>query len=187
MPCAADLTIRSSRDRFAAAELFVTLSQRRGRKALRLNSGVRPNQTMRRTTLVILFIISALLAAAGYAVDAADNHRFASFAKVDGHVVSYRTQWTGGRRSRHEIYFPSVTFTSKEGREHAFESRVALRSMRYTIGQRVTVLYDQSLDSPSADAEIQGQGLRFSLALYYLAFCFGLIGAIGAYRLKRLA
>ena len=35
------LTIRSSRDRFAAAELFGTLSQRRGRKALRLNSGVR--------------------------------------------------------------------------------------------------------------------------------------------------
>ena len=37
-----NLTIRSSRDRFAAAELFGTLSQRRGRKALRLNSGVRP-------------------------------------------------------------------------------------------------------------------------------------------------
>ena len=36
-----NLTIRSSRDRFAAAELFGTLSQRRGRKALRLNSGVR--------------------------------------------------------------------------------------------------------------------------------------------------
>ena len=36
------LTIRSSRDRFAAAELFGKLSQRRGRKALRLNSGVRP-------------------------------------------------------------------------------------------------------------------------------------------------
>lgn len=35
------LTIRSSRDRFAAAELFCKLSQRRGRKALRLNSGVR--------------------------------------------------------------------------------------------------------------------------------------------------
>ena len=34
------LTIRSSRDRFAAAELFGKLSQRRGRKALRLNSGV---------------------------------------------------------------------------------------------------------------------------------------------------
>ena len=44
MPCAADLTIRSSRDRFAAAELFGKLSQRRGRKALRLNSGVRPVQ-----------------------------------------------------------------------------------------------------------------------------------------------
>lgn len=39
------LTIRSSRDRFAAAELFGTLSQRRGRKALRLNSGVRPQQS----------------------------------------------------------------------------------------------------------------------------------------------
>ena len=36
------LTIRSSRDRFAAAELFGKLSQRRGRKALRLNSGVSP-------------------------------------------------------------------------------------------------------------------------------------------------
>lgn len=36
------LTIRSSRDRFAAAELFCKLSQRRGRKALRLNSGVNP-------------------------------------------------------------------------------------------------------------------------------------------------
>jgi len=35
------LTIRSSRDRFAAAELYGKLSQRRGRKALRLNSGVR--------------------------------------------------------------------------------------------------------------------------------------------------
>ena len=35
-----NLTIRSSRDRFAAAELFGKLSQRRGRKALRLNSGV---------------------------------------------------------------------------------------------------------------------------------------------------
>ena len=35
------LTIRSSRDRFAAAELFGTLSQRRGRKSVRLNSGVR--------------------------------------------------------------------------------------------------------------------------------------------------
>ena len=34
------LTIRSSRDRFAAAALFGKLSQRRGRKALRLNSGV---------------------------------------------------------------------------------------------------------------------------------------------------
>ena len=34
------LTIRSSRERFAAAELFGKLSQRRGRKALRLNSGV---------------------------------------------------------------------------------------------------------------------------------------------------
>lgn len=38
------LTIRSSRDRFAAAELFGKLSQRRGRKALRLNSGVRPHE-----------------------------------------------------------------------------------------------------------------------------------------------
>ena len=142
---------------------------------------------MRRTTLVLLLVISALLGAAGYAVDAFDNRRFASFAKVDGHVVSYRTQLTGGRRSRHEIYFPSVTFTSKEGREHAFESRVALRAMKYTIGQRVTVLYDQDLDSPSTHAEIQGQGLRFSLTLYYLAFCFGLIGVIGAYRIKRLA
>ena len=37
------LTIRSSRNRFAAAELFGKLSQRRGRKALRLNSGVRPH------------------------------------------------------------------------------------------------------------------------------------------------
>ena len=35
------LTIRSSRDRFAAAELYGKLSQRRGRKAVRLNSGVR--------------------------------------------------------------------------------------------------------------------------------------------------
>ena len=40
------LTIRSSRDRFAAAELFGKLSQRRGRKALRLNSGVRPGKEL---------------------------------------------------------------------------------------------------------------------------------------------
>ena len=40
----ADLTIRSSRDRFVAAELFGKLSQRRGRKALRLNSGVSPQK-----------------------------------------------------------------------------------------------------------------------------------------------
>ncbi len=38
------LTIRSSRDRFAAAELFCKLSQRRGRKALRLNSGVKHHE-----------------------------------------------------------------------------------------------------------------------------------------------
>ena len=42
------LTIRSSRDRFAAAELFGKLSQRRGRKALRLNSGVRPQPELQR-------------------------------------------------------------------------------------------------------------------------------------------
>jgi len=41
----AALTIRSSRDRFAAAELALRLSHRRGRKALRLNSGVSPHET----------------------------------------------------------------------------------------------------------------------------------------------
>ena len=36
------LTIRSSRARFAAAEMALRLGHRRGRKAVRLNSGVRP-------------------------------------------------------------------------------------------------------------------------------------------------
>ena len=49
-----NLTIRSSRDRFAAAELFGTLSQRRGRKALRLNSGVRPFGAVRRALALAL-------------------------------------------------------------------------------------------------------------------------------------
>lgn len=48
------LTIRSSRDRFAAAELFGKLSQRRGRKALRLNSGVRSlHQPLARATVLL--------------------------------------------------------------------------------------------------------------------------------------
>ena len=38
------LTIRSSRDRFAASCKFLQVSLAQGRKAVRLNSGVRPVQ-----------------------------------------------------------------------------------------------------------------------------------------------
>jgi len=54
------LTIRSSRDRFAAAELFGKLSRRRGRKALRLNSGVMRGQTEKRLIGLIAVALTRL-------------------------------------------------------------------------------------------------------------------------------
>lgn len=62
------LTIRSSRDRFAAAELFCKLSQRRGRKALRLNSGVRlcSSEEICMPILIIILVIIALAFIIGF-------------------------------------------------------------------------------------------------------------------------
>jgi len=58
-----DLTIRSSRDHFAAAELYGKLSQRRGRKALRLNSGVRAHMKISRTLSVGLIALTVCASA----------------------------------------------------------------------------------------------------------------------------
>ncbi|RYG98045.1 MAG: DUF2007 domain-containing protein [Alphaproteobacteria bacterium] len=83
------LTIRSSRDRFAAAEMALRLSHRRGRKAVRLNSGVRAHMKLLCSSGSLAFIHSLRIALDGEEIETfCSDAETTSLSSVAGPVGS---------------------------------------------------------------------------------------------------
>lgn len=140
---------------------------------------------MRKSTSILLLLLAASLAGLGLTIAWRDDQRESQLTRTDGWVAGYREVATGRGRPQRKMFFPRVEFATSDGASHAFESNVALSTMKYGVGQRVTVLYDGRSETPGEHAEIEGVGLKMPFVIYYIAFGIGLIGAIGAYRSKR--
>lgn len=141
---------------------------------------------MRKSTSILLVFLSASLVVLGLTIAWGDNQRESQLTRTDGWVAGYREVTTGRRRPQRTRFFARVEFATSDGSRHAFESNVALSTMKYGVGQRVPVIYDSRSETPGEYAEIEGVGLKMPFAIYYIAFGVGLIGAIGAFRSRRL-